>query len=74
MVTQVLPVEVRGSEALMAELAAEHLRVVADLSGINEAAGQYTVPVRIYLDSAGNAGEIGVVGTDYRVVVSLSKS
>ena len=73
-VTQVLPVEVRGSETLMAELAAEHLRVVADLSGINEAAGQYTVPVRIYLDSAGNAGEIGVVGTDYRVVVSLSKS
>lgn len=72
-VTQVLPVEVRGTEALMAELTEESLRVAADLSGVNLAPGQYTVPVEIFLDSAGTAGQIGVVGTGYRVVVSISK-
>lgn len=72
-VTQVLPVSVRGSEALMDELTVDNLRVVADLSDINLAPGQYTVPVEIYLNSTGTAGQIGVVGTDYRVVVSISK-
>lgn len=72
-VTQVLPVVVRGTAALMADLTAENLRVVADLSEITLAPGQYTVPVRIYVDSVGTIGQIGYVGTDYKVVVALNR-
>jgi hypothetical protein len=74
LVTQMLPVEVRGDKDLMEGLKEENIRVVADLSGINLAAGQYTVPVTIYVDSVGTAEQIGVVGTDYKVVVAISKS
>lgn len=73
LVTQVLPVTVRGASQWMELLTPESLRVVADLKDVNLAEGQYTVPVRIYLDSVGTAGEIGVVGTDYKVVVSITK-
>lgn len=73
-VTQVLPVVVRGTETLMNDLTTENLRVVVDLSEITLAPGQYTVPVKIYIDSVGSIGQIGYVGTDYKVVVALSKS
>lgn len=72
-ITQVLPVEVRGYSYLMADLTAESLRVVADLKDINLAAGQYTVPVKIYLDTVGTSEQVGVLGTDYKVVVSVSE-
>ena len=73
MVTQVLPIEVRGSTNLLEELIAENIRVVVDLKDINLAAGQYSMPVRIYLNSVGTAEQIGVKGTDYKVVVSISE-
>ena len=71
-ITQILSVTVRGREYLMDELTADYLRAVADLKDINAAAGQYTVPVKIYLDSIGSVDEIGIMG-DYKVVVSLSE-
>ena len=52
-ITQVLAVRVRGPEVLLDELTEESIRVVADLKDINQAAGKYTVPATIYLDSAG---------------------
>ena len=72
-ITQLLPVEVRGISMLMSELTADNLRVVADLKDITLVEGQYTVPVKIYLDSVGTAEQIGIMGTEYKVVVSISE-
>lgn len=71
MITKILPVEIRGIPTMLADLTEENVRVVADLSNINATAGQYTVPVKIYLNTVGTAAQIGVLGTDYRVVISL---
>lgn len=71
-VTKEMSVEVRGSQALIDELTEENIRVVADLRNINQAAGQYTVPVNIYLDSAGSDAEIGVMNSNHSVVVTLT--
>ena len=44
---------------LLDELTEESIRVVADLKDINQAAGKYTVPATIYLDSAGTLSDVG---------------
>ena len=73
-ITQVLPVKVRGTAALLDELTEENIRVAADLKEINAAAGQHTAPAIIYLDSAGSSTDVGVVNpAGYTVVVSLSQ-
>lgn len=72
-VTQVVAVEVRGTEELVDAVIEDNLHVVIDLSNVaNMAAGQYQVPAKVYLDSVGTSDQVGVVGTDYRVVVTLS--
>jgi len=73
MVTQVLPVEVRGRTDILQTLIEENIRVVVDLKDINTVSGQYSLPVKIYLNSVGTAEQIGVKGTDYKVVISLSE-
>lgn len=70
-VTKVLTVEVRGTQALMDELTAENIRVAADLKDINPAAQQYTIPADIYLNSPGTSSEIGVLSGEYNLVVNL---
>ena len=75
-VTKELAVEIRGTKALVDELIAENIRVVADLQNIDPAAGPYTVPVKIYPDSAGTKGDLGELppanASYYSVVVSLT--
>jgi hypothetical protein len=46
-----------------------NIRIVADLSDIKEATGNYTLPAKVYLDGYGGAGIVG----EYKVVVSISK-
>lgn len=71
-VTQAVTVEVRGDPEALAEISGENIRVVADLSEITEpSSGQYTITAKVYLDNVGESA--GVVGTDYRVVVSLTR-
>lgn len=70
-VTQVLSVEVRGSQTLIDELTEENILVTADLQDINQAAGQYTIPAAIYLNSVGTSAEIGVLSGEYNIVVNL---
>lgn len=70
-VTQVLQVKVRGSQALMDELTEENIVVAADLQGINLAAGQYTIPAAIYLNSVETSAEIGVLSGEYYIVINL---
>ena len=69
--TTALSVVVRGTAEELANITPANVRVVADLTGSSAATGQYSVPVRVYVDSAGNAG---AVGTDYRIVVSMRRS
>lgn len=71
-VTKELSVEIRGTQKLIDELVSENIRVVADLQDIKLAAGQYTVPVSIHLDSAGSKSEIGEMASAYTVVVTLT--
>lgn len=74
-ITQVLPVRVRGPKALLDELTEENIQVVANLRDIaNPAAGQYTVSAEVYLHNAGTVTDVGVVSPkSYTVVVSLSR-
>lgn len=69
--TQILPVQIRGKQELIADISADSIRVVADLSNVNHAEGQYNVQVKIYLDSIANSGDLGVIGKDYKVVVQI---
>ena len=71
MLTQILSVRIRGRQDLISEITEENLRVVADLSSINHAEGQYSVPAKIYLDSVASSGDLGVIGKDYKVVVQI---
>ena len=64
--------EVRGTAEALAEISGENIRVVADLSEITDpSSGQYTITAKVYLDNVG--GSAGIVGTEYRVVVSLTR-
>ncbi len=71
--TQVVAVEVRGRADLMEDVLEENLRVVADLKDVKLAAGQYTVPANVYLDIVPTEDQVGVVGSDYKVVVTLTE-
>lgn len=71
-VTQTLQILVRGTEEALEQVLARNLRVVADLSDVEENAGRYTVPAKIYLDTA--AEDAGVFGNNYQIVVDLKKS
>lgn len=70
-VTQSLKVTVRGSAEAVEGVDDGRLRVVADLSEVSESEGHFRVPVKVYLDGAGR--EVGVVGVDYSISVSLSR-
>lgn len=72
-ITQVLQVEVRGRANLVNALAPESIRVVADLKDIPATAGQYTVPVKVYLNSVGSANDIGIMGTEFKITITLSE-
>lgn len=74
-ITQAVRVKVRGTAAMLDELEAENIGVVADLQNVNPAAGPYTVSANIKLNSEGSVGDVGVVNPrSYTVVVSLARS
>lgn len=69
-VTQSLQVLVRGTAEALDLVFSHNLRVVADLSETDVSVGRYTVPVKVYL---ANTSDVGVVGSDYKIVVDISK-
>lgn len=71
LVTKAMTVELRGTPGALADITGDNVQVAVDLSNVKQAAGQYTVIPNIYLDNVGNSA--GVLGTDYRVVVSLAR-
>ena len=66
-ITQLVQTTVRASSSDIEKIAANNLRVVADLSEYSQA-GTYQVPVTIYIDGYPDAG---VIGDDYKIVVVL---
>ena len=66
-ITQLVLTTVRASNTEIDRIAANNLRVVADLSEYTQA-GTYQVPVTIYIDGYPDAG---VIGDDYKIVVVL---
>lgn len=72
-ITQQLAVDVRGNQLYVNALTDDSVSVVVDLADAGYGPGQYTVSATVYLDSAGNASQIGVMGTDHRVVILLSE-
>ncbi len=71
-VTQTLQVLVRGTEEALEQVLSQNIRVVADLSDIEQAAGRYTVAATIYLDTA--AEDAGVFGDNYQIVLDLTEA
>lgn len=66
-VTQSIPVTVRGREEDLANLDVSQLRVVANLPGVTTLGGS-RVPAQVYLDGTNTIGVIG----EYTVAVNLS--
>ena len=69
-ITQLVQTTVRASATDIEKIAANNLRVVADLSEYSQA-GTYQVPVTIYIDGY---PEAGVIGDDYKIVVVLENA
>lgn len=67
--TQMRTVVVRGREEDLEMIDPSQLRIVADLSN-NTVSGSTSIPVKVYLDSA---GDVGVTG-EYSIVVNVSKT
>lgn len=67
-ITQSLPVTLRGSAADLDAIRAENLTAVADLSEVSHT-GDMTVTVRIRVDGFPNTGAIG----SYQIAISVSR-
>lgn len=68
--TQSLAVTLRGTEEALELASPDNIRVTVDLSGVDLASGQYTVPAKVQFD--GPYG-VGVLGANHQVVVRLTK-
>lgn len=68
-VTQTRQVQIRGTQEAVDAVIPAQLRIVADLTGIPEATGSQTWPVKVYLDGS---SDVGVVG-DYNITIALSQ-
>ena len=64
-----LPITLRGTSADLNLVSSENITVVADLSDISSASGNYTVPAEIRLDAKGDIAIIGI----YQVRVNISE-
>ena len=67
--TTQLPIKLRGRSADVEAVGREHVTVVADLSDISSASGNYTVPASVLVTTT---GDVAVVG-NYQVRVNISE-
>ncbi len=68
--TEGLDVVIRGTEEQLAQIRAENIRAVADLTDIRDSTGSYMPYARIYVDGVTDVGAIG----DYAVSVEIRKA
>ena len=64
-----LPITLRGPSADLKSVSASDITVVADLSDISSASGNYTVPAEIRLNTT---GDIAIIGS-YQIRVNISE-
>jgi len=69
LVTKELDVTLRGTQEVLDGLTELNVRLVADLSDIPSASGNYAVPAEVYVDGTDQAGAIG----QYQIVIRISK-
>jgi len=69
-VTQSLDITVRGSAADIAQLKADNIWIVADLSDLGNAAGTFSVDAKVHIDGYPNMGAVG----DYKITVTLAEA
>jgi len=69
-ITQNKEVIIRGPAEIIDLIEPQNIRIVADLSGLGQAVGRYSVSTKVYIDGY---SEAGVVGSDYNIVVELQK-
>ena len=63
-------VTMRGTEEKLAQLQAEQIRAVADLTDYNESTGQFMPEVKIFVDGMTDVGAIG----DNTISIEIRKS
>ena len=68
--TEGLDVVIRGTEEQLAQIRAENIRAVADLTDIRDSTGSYMPYARIYVDGVTDVGAIG----DYAVSGEIRKA
>ena len=67
-VTKKLKVNIRAPKETLDKVAAENIRVVADLTDYTTASGTVKVPAKVYIDGVTGAGAVG----DYTLTISIS--
>ena len=65
-----LTVTLRGTSADLAAISPSDVKVVADLSSVEDASGNYTVPAIVTVEGS---GDVGIVGS-YQLKINLSDS
>lgn len=73
-ITQMLAIEIRGNRYYTEQLTDENVRVVVDFADMDLVEGHHTVPVTVYVDTLGPATQVGVLGSDYRIVIALDRA
>ena len=69
-ITQSLPVTIRGKEGTIDDVNASNIRIVADLSELGNTTGIFTVTAKVYVDGYTDVGAVG----EYKVSVSVAAS
>ncbi len=70
-VTKSLEVTVRGAQAVIDAIKADHIRAVADLEDFDATTGSVTPPVRVYIDGVTEA-QAGALKLNYKVSVNIT--
>lgn len=68
--TESMEVVIRGTAEQLAQIKAEHIRAVADLSDFKDSSGQFMPTARIYVDGVTDVGAVGV----YPISVEIRKA
>lgn len=66
-ITENIEVTLRGKSSVLSKIAANNIRVVADLTDVGGAAGVFQPPAKVYVDGFTGVGAIG----DYSVYVKI---
>ena len=69
-ITQSLDITLRGDGTVLENVAAENIRIVADLSDLGETTGSFTVAAKVSVDGFADVGAVG----DYKVSVTIAKA